>query len=107
MLELETPQDIDALRSSVGKVAVVVYGANCGPCNMLKQYISMELEPTVEAVTFAAISGTDNRDWAVDLGIRTVPTTLMFDGENRKVITGFVPSSKEQYLKAIEEFFAG
>lgn len=105
MIEINTPEDIQEYLSSNDKVVVIVYGTGCNPCMLLKQYLQEELVNSFSDVSFLLINGTENRDWAIEQGIRTVPTTIVYDVPNnsRYFINGFIPASKSKYRSDLQE----
>jgi thioredoxin 1 len=65
-----------------GKKILVDYWATwCGPCQALIPRLE-NLESEYPNVTFVKVNVDENMDDALELGIRTVPTILIYDGEN-------------------------
>lgn len=99
LTELSDPSELELYKNTGNPVVLIVYGANCVPCKQLKEYVTSELINQYSDVLFLTLNGTENRDWAVEKGIRTVPTTLIYtsDLNTQTVISGFTPATKEQF----------
>ena len=57
----------------------------CGPCKVLKpiyEKVASEHKQSNSGVNFYTIDVDSNRDVAISLGIRSVPTIKSFNGEN-------------------------
>ena len=69
----------------------------CGPCKQFKP-IMQELSDVGYNIEF--IDGDENRQMAIDANIRSVPTTLIMDGDNEvNRIVGI--KSKEEMIKEL------
>lgn len=79
------------------KLIVDFYGVWCGPCQALKPiYEKVSSENTTEVQMFT-MDVDDNRDLAVSLGVRSVPTIKVFNNGN--VVSTKVGVLQENELK--------
>jgi len=79
-MENVTAQRVDELRAE-GKKLLVDYCAKwCGPCKALIPRLEL-LEAQYPDVTFVKVDVDENMDASLDLGIRTVPTIMIYNGE--------------------------
>jgi thioredoxin 1 len=81
-----------------GKKAVVKYGHQfCNPCKIYEQMLNT-LPPELELYSCDTM---ENVEWASSLGLRAVPTTILFDnGQEVSRLVGV--QSKETVLKLFE-----
>ena len=64
-----------------GKKMMVDFFADwCGPCKQLIPRLE-QMEKEYPNVSFVKINVDENMDMALDLGIRSVPTVMLFKGE--------------------------
>jgi thioredoxin 1 len=86
-MENVTSAQVAQLQSE-GKKLLVQYTATwCGPCKSLTPRLS-NLSNRYEDITFVKVDIEENMDSAVELGISTVPTVMIYDGDtliNRSV----------------------
>jgi thioredoxin 1 len=86
-MENVTSAQVAQLQSE-GKKLLVQYTATwCGPCKALTPRLS-NLSNRYEEITFVKVDIEENMDSAVELGISTVPTVMIYDGNiliNRSV----------------------
>lgn len=86
-MENVTSAQVAQLQSE-GKKLLVQYTATwCGPCKALTPRLS-NLSNKYENITFVKVDIEENMDSAVELGISTVPTVMIYDGDtliNRSV----------------------
>lgn len=101
MIEIHSADELSVYLDKHNPVCLVVYGATCVPCQQLKEHLQENVVDRYPNVTFLLLNGTNNRTWAVEQGIRTVPTTIIFDTEDdvRNVITGFNKEKLEESLR--------
>ena len=63
-------------------VEVIKFGASwCGPCKTLTPRLE-NLSKDYDKIKFVKIDVEENQDLAIELGIRSVPTVIIYDGEN-------------------------
>ena len=86
-MENVTSAQVAQLQSE-GKKLLVQYTATwCGPCKSLTPRLS-NLSNRYEDITFVKVDIEENMDSAIQLGISTVPTVMIYDGDiliNRSV----------------------
>ena len=86
-MEKVTSAQVAQLQSE-GKKLLVQYTATwCGPCKALTPRLS-NLSNRYEDITFVKVDIEENMESAVELGISTVPTVMIYDGDtliNRSV----------------------
>ena len=79
-MENVTSDKVKELQSQ-GKTVLVDYWAKwCGPCKALIPRLEL-LEEQYPDVTFVKVDVDENMDASLDLGIRTVPTIMIYNGE--------------------------
>jgi thioredoxin 1 len=79
-MENVTAQQVDELRAEGKKLLVDYWAKWCGPCKSLIPRLEL-LEEQYPDVTFVKVDVDENMDAALDLGIRTVPTIMIYNGE--------------------------
>jgi thioredoxin 1 len=79
-MENVTAQRVDELRSEGKKLLVDYWAKWCGPCKALIPRLEL-LEAQYPDVTFVKVDVDENMDASLDLGIRTVPTIMIYNGE--------------------------
>jgi thioredoxin len=76
-----TKEQLDVLKSENKKILLDVYGTFCGPCKVLLPKLE-KIETDYPDVTFIKMDIQKNMDFAQELGITSVPTIMIYDGEN-------------------------
>ena len=79
-MENVTAQRVDELRAEGKKLLVDYWAKWCGPCKALIPRLQA-LESQYPDVTFVKVDVDENMDAALDLGVRTVPTIMIYNGE--------------------------
>lgn len=79
-MENVTAQRVDELRAEGKKLLVDYWAKWCGPCKALIPRLEA-LESQYPDVTFVKVDVDENMDAALDLGVRTVPTIMIYNGE--------------------------
>lgn len=79
-MENVTAQRVDELRAEGKKLLVDYWAKWCGPCKALIPRLEL-LEAQYPDVTFVKVDVDENMDASLDLGIRTVPTIIIYNGE--------------------------
>ena len=78
-MENVTAQRVDELRSEGKKLLVDYWAKWCGPCKTLIPRLE-QIEKEYPDVKFIKIDVDENMDTSLDMGIRSVPTVMIFDG---------------------------
>ena len=81
------------------KVIVDFYGVWCGPCKMLKPIFEKVSSENTTDVQMYTMDVEANRDFAVSLGIRSVPTVKSF--KNKTEFTNKVGVMNESEIKTL------
>lgn len=77
----------------------------CGPCKIMAPIFEQLSERYAESITFLKVDVDACQDIARDVGIRSMPTFIMFaKGERREQMLGADPSALEFLLKKYENF---
>jgi thioredoxin 1 len=85
------------------KVVVDFFATWCGPCKALIPMLE-SIQNNYEGVEFVKMDVDKNTDLAIEMGIRSVPTVILFEGTTElKRTTG--ANSSLYYNKLINETF--
>lgn len=77
-----------------GLVAVQFYATWCGPCKMLKPVLDAVASEEKD-IEFYRVDIDQYRDQAIESGIRSVPTVVLYkDGEEVDRTSGYQPKDK-------------
>lgn len=79
------------------KIMVDFWASWCGPCRMLKPIFEKVSSENTTEVQMYTMDVDDNRDMAVSLGIRSVPTIKVFN--NGEVVDTKVGLVQEEVIK--------
>lgn len=80
-MEKVTSEVVKTKQSENKKLLVDFYADWCGPCKMLMPRLE-SFENEFNNVEFVKVNVDENMEYAKELGIRGVPTVIIFDGEN-------------------------
>ena len=75
-----TGQEILSLQKEGKKVLVDLWAPWCGPCKSLIPRLE-NMDEKYENVEFVKVNVDEDRSYAKGLGIRSVPTVIIFDGD--------------------------
>jgi thioredoxin 1 len=78
-MQLVTSQELEEMKSNGDKVLVDFYATWCGPCKSLMPLLQ-SIEGQNSSVKFVKMDVDQNRDYIMELGIRSVPTVMVFNG---------------------------
>jgi thioredoxin 1 len=78
-MQLVTSQELEEMKSNGDKVLVDFYATWCGPCKSLMPLLE-SIESEYSSVKFVKMDVDQNRDYIMELGIRSVPTVMIFNG---------------------------
>ena len=86
-----------------GKACMVDFWAPwCGPCKMIGPVIDALAEEFSDKINIGKINVDENKELAIEYGIRGIPTLLFFkDGKEIKRVVG--AQNKESLVQAINE----
>jgi thioredoxin len=79
-MENVTTERFKELQSQGNKLVVDFFAKWCGPCKTLIPRLE-QIEKDYPEVKFIKIDVDENMDTSLDLGIRSVPTVMIFNGE--------------------------
>jgi len=78
-----TSEELESLKFHGEKLLVDFYAEWCGPCKMLIPRLE-RLESEYPDVKFVKVNVDQNGSYTMDMGIRSVPTIVFFDGSKFK-----------------------
>lgn len=81
------------------KIVVNFKATWCGPCSMMRPIFEKVKNENTSEVGMYAMDVDKNRDLAIELGIRSVPTTKVFNGGN--VVDTRIGMLQESQIKEI------
>lgn len=98
MKDINTNEYREIIKNTEGKKIIIFSAPWCGPCRMFKpQLDNFTKENNID---FYAINIDEEGELASELGIRSVPTTYIYDNTNSKMIVGArLDEVKEFYVK--------
>lgn len=74
-------EKVKQLQSEGKKLLVDFWAPWCGPCRVLIPKLE-SIEGEFPEVTFLKVNVDENRDDAINLNISSIPTVMIFNGEN-------------------------
>ena len=97
-----TAKNFEEIVTAENKTVMVDFYADwCGPCKMLAPIIEEMAKEADESVVVAKLNVDDNEEIAVQFGVMTIPTVIVFkDGEPIEKVVGVVP--KDQLLEMLK-----
>lgn len=100
MVKEITESEFSNVIKSNKKVLVDCYAPWCGPCKMISPIVDM-LSEEIKDVSFYKINVDNAQEMAVNYGIMSIPTLLIFEnGEMKNRVVGFRSKSElEDLLK--------
>lgn len=93
-----TKEQLDHLKKEGKNILLDLHGVWCEPCKRLTPRLE-RIETQYNNVEFVKMDVDKNRDFVQELGIRSVPTVIIYDGEN--VIDTSQGVNHETYYKSI------
>ena len=79
-MENVTSEKVKQLQLEGKKILVDYWAPWCGPCKTLIPRLE-SIESQYKDVVFLKVNVDENMDTALDLGIRSVPTVIVYDGD--------------------------
>jgi len=102
MRQLTTEQLTEKLNNNE-KVLVDFFATWCGPCKALVPTLE-SIQNNYEGVEFVKLDVDQNTDLAMQMGVRSVPTVILFEGK-KEVFRATGANTKNFYDKAITQSF--
>lgn len=93
-----TGEELEQLKKEGKKILLDLHGLWCGPCKMLIPKLTT-MSTEYDNVEFVKMDVDKNQDYAIELGVRSVPTVIIYDGEN--VIDRSTGVKQDSYYKDI------
>jgi thioredoxin len=75
-----TVEQLEQLKKEGKNILLDLFGIWCGPCKMLMPKLE-QLETQHENVVFVKMDVDKNQEYALKLGVRGVPTVIIYNGE--------------------------
>jgi thioredoxin len=91
-------EKLEDLKKEGKKILLDLHGLWCGPCRQLMPRLE-NLEKEYKDIVFVKMDVDKNNDYAFGLGIRSVPTVIIYNGEN--VIQKLVGAKQDSEYKEI------
>ena len=79
-MENVTAEQVKQLQSQGKKILVDYWATWCGPCKQLIQKLE-KIEEQYPNIIFVKVDVDQNTDYTIEQGIRSVPTVMIFNGE--------------------------
>lgn len=73
-------EKLEQLKKEGKKILLDLHGLWCGPCKQLMPRLE-NIEKEYKDIVFVKMDVDKNKDYAIELGIRSVPTVILFNGE--------------------------
>lgn len=97
-MENVTSEKVKQLQLEGKKILVDYWAPWCGPCKTLIPRLE-SIESQYQDVTFLKVNVDENMDTALDLGIRSVPTVIIYNGD--KLIDRSQGAQSEGFYKDV------
>lgn len=94
--EVKTNEEFDAAVAT-GKVLVDFWAPWCGPCRMMGEKITSEIEPSLPDLTVVKINVDEAPELAARFGVMSIPTLLCYS--NGQKVAEFVGVTSLQEIK--------
>ena len=100
VLKLGTDNFEEEVLKNTNKVLVDFYADWCGPCKMMSPIIDNIAEELGEKVKVGKVNIDDNKELAMQFGIMSIPTIIIFkEGKADKTFVGL--RDKEEIIQGI------
>jgi thioredoxin 1 len=97
-MELVTSQQLEEMKSNGDKLLIDFFAEWCGPCLMLMPRLE-SFESQFPNVKFVKIDIDKNREYVMELGVRSVPTIMVYDGS--KIVDTSIGVKPDSHYKDI------
>jgi len=91
-------EQLEQLKKEGKKILLDFYGVWCSPCRVLMPKLQ-EIKNNYDNIIFAKMDVDQNKEYAMSLGIRSVPTVMIFNGE--KLVDRSSGVNDDSYYKNI------
>ncbi len=92
-MEFINHTQLKELQSQGEKLLVDITATWCGPCKVLVPKLE-KMESDYTNVKFVKLNADENRDYLIEMGVSSVPTVMMYRGDNLiSRTTGIQPDS--------------
>jgi len=81
-MQVVTGEELEQMKLHGEKLLVDFFADWCGPCRMLAPRLE-RLEGEFPDVKFVKVNVDDNQSYSADMGIRSVPTVMFFEGPQK------------------------
>lgn len=100
-----TGEQLEQLKKEGKNILLDLHGVWCGPCKMLMPKLE-QIETQYDNVVFVKMDVDKNRDYVMELGIRSVPTIMIYNGkEIVDTIIGVKPDAHyKDILNKVQEY---
>lgn len=95
-MELINENNVDDYKNTLS--VIYVSSPTCAPCKVMSPIIE-NLSTKYTNIKFGKVNTQENRDVALDLGVRSVPTTIIFKNGNE--VERFIGIQKQNNLENI------
>lgn len=104
-MELVTSQQLEEMKSNGDKLLIDFFAEWCGPCKMIMPKLE-SFESEFPDVKFVKVDIDKSRDYVMELGIRSVPTIMVYNGkETVDTSIGVKPDMHyKDILKKVQEY---
>lgn len=103
-MQIVTGEELEQMKLHGEKLLVDFFADWCGPCRMLGPRLE-RLENEYPDVKFVKVNVDSSQQYSADMGIRSVPTVMFFEGSNKVgTSTGVQPDTF--YKEIIEKMLS-
>jgi thioredoxin len=81
-MKIVSSEELEQMKLNGEKVLVDFYAEWCGPCKTLIPRLE-NLESKYPNIKFVKVNVDDNQTYMANLGVRSVPTVMFFDGDQK------------------------
>lgn len=93
-------EKLNELQKEGNKILVDFWAKWCGPCKSLIPRLE-NIEKDYEGIKFVKIDVDENPDFSMSMGIRSIPTVMIFNGD--KMVDRSSGIQTENYYKTVLE----